>query len=157
MSSKKYAVNNSLLTSLSALDPTVRGYSKAHSCLLKLLPYFSSILSNDEQYTAEISKELSSFESGACIDCWWNGLSKTCNYPSLSKMVKAALSIFTGPQIQASFRMINDIIHWCSSRMDVATYSVIMNVKCGPTEKMGYLIFNIIIVVIFYEILLILS
>ena len=37
---KKYAIDNELLICLSALDPTVRGHTKTHSCLLKLLPYF---------------------------------------------------------------------------------------------------------------------
>ena len=137
---KKYAIDNELLINLSALDPIVRGHSKTHSCLLKLLPYFSFTLSSNDQYTAEISayqidKELHYFEPGSRLDSWWNNVFKTCKYPSLSKVVKAALSIFTGPQIEASFSMMNDIIDKRSSRMDVATYGAIMNVKYGLIAK----------------------
>ena len=126
---------------MSALDPTVRGHTKTHSCLLKLLPYFNfSLSSDDNQFTAEISafqldNELPIFASGCRLDSWWNNVFKSGKYPNLSKIVKAALSIFTGPQIEASFSMMNDIIDKRSSRMDIATYGAIMNVKYGLIAK----------------------
>ena len=60
---------------------------------------------------------------------------KSGKYPNLSKVVKAALSIFTGPQIEASFSMINGIIDNRSSRMDTAEYGAKMNVKYGLIAK----------------------
>ena len=126
---------------LSALDPTVRGHTKTHSCLLKLLPYFNfSLSSDDNQFTAEISafqldKELPIFASGCRLDSWWNNVFKSGKYPDLSKVVKAEVSICTSPQIEASFSMMNDIIDTRSSRMDIATHGAIMNVKYGLIAK----------------------
>ena len=100
---KKYAIDNELLICLLALDPTVRGLTKTHSCLLKLLPYFNfSLSSEDNQFTTEISafqvdNELPVFASGCRPDSWWNNVFKSGKYPSLSKVVKVALSTFAGP------------------------------------------------------------
>ena len=126
---------------MSALDPTVLDHTKIHSCLLKLLPYFNfSLSSDDNQFAAEISafqvdNELPIFASGCRLDSWWNNVFKSGKYPNLSKVVKAVLSIFTGPQIEASFSMINDIIDNRSSRMDIAEYGAKMNVKYGLIAK----------------------
>ena len=58
-----------------------------------------------------------------------NYIFKSERHPSLSKVVIAMLCIFTGPQIEASFTMINDIKDKRSSRMDIPTYGAIMNFK----------------------------
>ena len=132
---KKYAMDNELLICLSALDPIVRGHSKAHSLLLKLIEFFKFAIpsESDNDITNQlmnfkIDQCLPNFEIGERIDKWWNFVFQSGRYPSLSKIVKAALSIFTGPQIEASFSVMNDMDKK-SNRMDVSTYSAIMNVK----------------------------
>ena len=106
---------------LSPLDPAVRGYTKTHSCLLKLSPYFNcSLSSEDNQITVEISafqvdNELSIFARACRLDSWWNNAFKSSKYRNLSKVFKGALSILTGPQIEASFSMMNDTIDKRSS------------------------------------------
>ena len=47
----------------------------------------------------------------------------------LSSVVKGFLSIFTGPTVESSFRMINDIIDSRSGRTEIDTYSSIVTVK----------------------------
>lgn len=47
----------------------------------------------------------------------------------LSSIVRAALSIFTGPMVESSFSMMNDIIDSRSGRTEIDTYSAIMTVK----------------------------
>lgn len=132
---KKYAIDSQLLTCLSALDPVIRGHTITHSHLLKLYPFFKfTCISQNDNYTAEISsyqidKNLPEFNIGDRLDVWWNLIFKTNRYPTLSKVVKAALSIFTGPQVEASFSMMNDIIDKRSNRMDITTYSAIMKIK----------------------------
>ena len=134
---KKYAIDNQLLVCLTALDPIIRGHTATHSHLLKLLPYFKFTCSpENNNYSAEISsyqidKDLPVVTVGDRLDVWWSSLFKSNKYPCLSKVVKAALSIFTGPQVETSFSMMNDIIDKRSSRMDITTYSAIMKVKFG--------------------------
>lgn len=102
---------------------------------MKPLPYFSFILSRNDKhcttkiYVRQFDKELLNFELITRFDFWENSVFKTCKYPSLSKVSKAALFVFTGPQMEVSFRMMNDIIGKHSRRMDVATCGAIMNVK----------------------------
>lgn len=71
------------------------------------------------------------FASGDRLDTWWNYIFKSERHPRLSKVAKAALSIFTGPQIEASFSMMNNIIDKLSSHICMVTYGAIMNVKYG--------------------------
>ena len=47
----------------------------------------------------------------------------------MSKTIKAALSIFTGTQVESSFSMMNDIVTPRTSRMSVETYSPYISVK----------------------------
>ena len=54
---------------------------------------------------------------------------KSGKYPTLSLVIKACLSIFSGPHVEASFSQMNDIIDKKSNRMGIDTYSGIINVK----------------------------
>ena len=47
----------------------------------------------------------------------------------LSSVVKASLSIFTGPMVESSFSRMNGIIDPRSGRTEIDTYSPIMTVK----------------------------
>ena len=76
---------------------------------------------NTTEISYQIDTELPNFEPSTRLDCWLNGLFKTCKCPRLSQVVKAALSTFTAPQIEASFCMINDINDKHFRRMDVPT------------------------------------
>ena len=60
---------------------------------------------------------------------------QTKKYPNLSKLVKASLSIFTGPQVESSFSKMNDLIDKKSNRIDIATYDSIMTVKYNLKSK----------------------
>ena len=90
----------------------------------------------------QIDNSLKVLTSGDSLDIWWNYIFKSERYPCLSKVVKAALSIFTGPQIE-TFNMMNDIIDKRSSRMGIATYGAIMNVKHDLIAK-GHSLFSTI-------------
>ena len=54
---------------------------------------------------------------------------ETKRCPILSSVVKVSLSIITGPMVENSFSMMNDIIDSQSGRTEIDTYSVIMTVK----------------------------
>ena len=74
----------------------------------------------------QLEKRLPVYEPPSPIDVWWNNVFKLNEYPALTKVVMAALSIFTGPHVETSFSMMNDIIDKRSSRVDVSTYSAII-------------------------------
>ena len=63
------------------------------------------------------------------LDIWWNKVFKTKRYPVLSSLVRPCLSIFTGPMVECSFSVMNDIIDSRSGRMEIDTYSAIVTTK----------------------------
>ena len=58
-------------------------------------------------------------EENERLDIWWNKVFHTKRYPALSDLVRASLSIFTGPMVECSFSMMNDIIDARSGRMEI--------------------------------------
>ena len=69
-------------------------------------------------------------EGSARLDKWWSEIFKPGKYPVLSSVIKACLSVFTGPQVESSFSMMNDIINKKSGRMLAeTTYSAIIGTK----------------------------
>ena len=132
---KKYAIDNPVLKYLSAIDPVARGYSITHNYLINLKPFFQTFLNNvSGDYSAEvrnyiIDNQLPQPLENERLDSWWSKVFKTERYPVLSCLVRASLSIFTGPMVESSFSMMNDIIDSRSGRMDIDTYSAIMTTK----------------------------
>ena len=61
---KKYAMDNELLICLSALNPIVRGHSKAHSLLLKLIEFFKFAIPSESD--SDITNELMNFQIDQC-------------------------------------------------------------------------------------------
>ena len=71
------------------------------------------------------------------LDVFWNSVFQLKKYSSVEKLVKASLSIFTGPRVEQSFSMMNNIINQRTSSMSVSTYEAIrficfylFNCKC---------------------------
>ena len=98
-------------------------------------PYFETFLSN---YCGEFSTEIQKYatdselplpEETERLDIWWNKVFKTKRYPVLSSLVRPCLSIFTGPMVECSFSIMNDIIDSRSGRMEIDTYSAIVTTK----------------------------
>lgn len=132
---KKYAIDNPLLKYLSALNPCERTSSETHSNLLSLKPFFDTFIHQSKSdYSSEVQKYvldtmLPAPEENERLDIWWNKVFHTKRYPALSDLVRASLSIFTGPMVECSFSMMNDIIDARSGRMEIDTYNAIMAVK----------------------------
>ena len=132
---KKYALNNPLLKFFFALDPPrLHQSSLTHENLLNLKSYFESFLSSGPgECSSEIQKyvtdsELPLPEEKERLDVWWNKVFKTNRYPVLSTLVRLCVSIFTGPMVEYSFSMMNNIDSR-SGRMEIETYSTIMTKK----------------------------
>ena len=133
-----YDITNPFLRAFSAIDPVARGHTLTFTYLSKLVSHFKLILqdSTNSNYFDEIKKNqlynslpVYTEESYPDISSWWTIIFDSNKYQILSKIIKAALSIFTGPQVESSLSMMNDIVTPCASRMSVETYSSCMSVK----------------------------
>ena len=130
----KFPLNNKLLRYLTALNPNRQGNSDSYGSLKKLVKYFPTVLREEDhdEYLLEISKlqldpTLPDPVEYPRLDAWWTVVFPS--YPVLQKVVKAALSVFTGPRVEQSFSIMNDIINPKSNRMHISTFSAIQSVK----------------------------
>ena len=123
------------------------GHSCVHACLKQLLELFPTILTESRQKqsylreishiqlygklpTAHIDEDLP-----VLLDLWWAGVFRSSKYPTLSLVVKACLSVFSGQYVEASFSQLNNIIDKISNCMVIEAYSGIMNVKYSLQMK----------------------
>ena len=114
---QKYPVENPLLKSLAGLDPNGFQMSQTHEKLISQKSFFEPFISvdNSSDFTAElrnyvIDSDLPQPQETERLDGWWTKIFETKRYPILSSLVKASLSIFTGPMVEISFSMMNNII-----------------------------------------------
>ena len=135
-----YDIANPILRAFSAIDPVARGHTLTFTYLSKLFSHFKFILQDStnsdyfdgiKKYQLDKSLPVYTQESYPDVCLWWNVISERNKSPILSKIIKATLSIFTGPQVESSFRMMNDIVTPRTSRMSVETCSSYRSVKCS--------------------------
>ena len=121
---------------MAGLNRNSRQMFQAHEKLIPLKSFFGPFISIDNSldFTAELRNYV--IDSDLCqpqeiegLDVWWNKIFETKRYPILSSVVKASLSILTGPMVKSSFSMMNGIIDSWSGRTEINTYSAIMTVK----------------------------
>ena len=110
--------------------------SQTHEKLLPLKSYLEPFISIDNSwdFTTElknyvIDSDLPQPQETERLDGWWTKIFETKRYPILSILVKASLSIFTGPIVESSFSIMNDTIDLQSGKTELAAYSAIMTVK----------------------------
>ena len=133
-----YDITNPILQAFSAINPVARGHTLTFTYLSKLFSHFKFTLQDstnsdyfDEIKKYQLDKSLPVYiqERYPDISLWWTIKFESSKYPILSKIIKAALSIFTGPRVESSFSMMNDIVTPRTSCMSVETYSSYMSVK----------------------------
>ena len=137
---KTFPINNPVLKYLSSLDPKCLGV--AASAMKKLSHFFPSSIKEDEidLYHGEVDQfhlaedvlpvfKLTDEKTPGRIDKWWTNVLASHNFPHLGCVVKAALSIFTGPRVEQSFSGMNNIIDSTSNRILVDTFSAIQTVR----------------------------
>ena len=133
-----YDITNPILKAFSAIDPVARRNTLTFTYLSKLFSHFKFILQDsthsnyfDEIKKYQLDKSLPVYtqESYPDISLWLAIIIDSNKYPTLSKIIKAALSIFTGPQVESLFSKMKDIVTPRASRMSVETYSSYMSVK----------------------------
>ena len=119
---EKFPLTNLFLMCLSGLDPTAIRHSASYACLNKLADFFLTILTSTEK-TNNYLKEISTLQFDESLpsvldendvpvqlNLWWAKIFQTSNYPVLSQVVKACLSIFSGPHVESSFSLMSNII-----------------------------------------------
>ena len=134
MQTQLQPLDSQLLRCLSALDPMAQGHSVTHGPFKKLVAFFPIVMSettHHEMYLREISQlQLDPTLPGADgipLDHWW--ASAFSKFPTLAKVVKAALSIFSGPQVELSFSITNDTTDGKSNHIHIDTFSAKQTVK----------------------------
>ncbi|XP_073672055.1 uncharacterized protein [Paramisgurnus dabryanus] len=138
---KKLPLSNIIISSLSALSPSLiqdQHILTAFSTLAKALP---NVITTDElgqldeevrayQTDLDLEEKGKGFDDNAArIDAdWWSEifLMKTpdgsIRFPILDKLVRALLSLFTGPLVEGSFNIMDDIIEKDRVRLNIETY-----------------------------------
>lgn len=131
------------LKNLSALDPKAIGFTATHTTQLRLLlKDFPHLLTQEEEddYEHEIrclqvATYLPKKTENMRLDEWWSKIFQMGEYPSLTKVVKTCLSIFTAPRVEQSFSMMNDVISSTRNRMDIKTFDAIQTCKYYINSK----------------------
>ena len=137
---KKLPLKNQVLLAASAIIPDNRGSHILQNNLKVLTNSLPLCLSDDDsnklsseirQYTVDLS--LSGYNKKNRIDVWWATLFG--KYPLLFKVVAGILTIFHGPKVESSFKLMGDIIGTKSSRLNTKTVSSIQSVKYYVKSK----------------------
>lgn len=128
---KKLPLNNPVLKALSALDPKVFGHAATAIALRKLPQYFPTIFApNFDQEIMALQSDMDvKADEGCAVELWWGNIIKLKRYPSVEKIITACLSIFTGPRVEQSFSLMNNIISENASSLLISTYESYMYVK----------------------------
>ncbi|GBN78845.1 hypothetical protein AVEN_147570-1 [Araneus ventricosus] len=144
---KKLPLASPLLKCISSIDPVTRGKDVTLKRLQKLPSFITNVLTNPEdkeayaleihQYQVDLKLPSPFDDSGKLIpiDIWWSKLFTMEKYTSLSKMVKAVISCFHGPQVEGTFNIMSDLIDKRPGRMHIETYSSIQSVKYKMMSK----------------------
>lgn len=127
----KLPLSSELLKALSMLDPLAFGQSACAIQLKKLpafLPNISSSSFDTEILAMQSDMDIPTGQEVA-LDKWWANVFALKRYPAVERIVSACLSVFTGPKVEASFSMMNNIITEKSAQMALSTYEAIQATK----------------------------
>ena len=128
---KKFCTNQ-VVKQLSALDPKACGYTATHVKLTGLVEQnFRQTMSMDERGDLEvearmmqIDSKLPKFEENMRIDEWWTLVFHCREYPTLARIVKPCLSIFTYPQVEPASRQTE-----ATSKVDTKTLGALHTIR----------------------------
>lgn len=139
------------LGQLSVLDPALTDSNQAPSCFKALAKDLPNLLSEEEQ--GKLAAELTSlsvyrqvdvirseFEEGQRIDVnvWTEVFNLTTfeysRYPVLKKLVHALLTVLSGPLIEWTFNVIDDIVEKDRTNLTFQNYESVAVVKTSLTS-----------------------
>ncbi|XP_063751989.1 uncharacterized protein LOC134872551 [Eleginops maclovinus] len=145
---KNLPLDNHMVTSLSALTPSLIQCDSLGSAFMALGKALPNVVPpealgplREEVRAYQIDADLvplanTYVEENSRVDVdWWSQVALLRNsergvrYPTLIKLVKALLSIFTGPLVEGSFNIMDDILEADRCRMNVETYESLAIIK----------------------------
>lgn len=145
---KNLPLDNIILAFLSALTPSIIQSDAVIGALTALGEALPNVVPPEEigqlveecwayQMDVDMLLRVQSYIEEDCrVDVdWWSHVASLKNaerdvrYPILCKLVKALLSIFTGPLVEGSFNLMDDILEDDRCSMNVETYESLAVVK----------------------------
>ncbi len=119
----KLPLSNPIITALSALNPSLIQDESVGGALITLGKALPNVVDPGEigqldlevqayQIDVDLVAHAESYsEEGMRLDVdFWSGIVRDVRFPILGKLVKALLSIFTGPLVEGSFNLMDDIL-----------------------------------------------
>ena len=106
----KFPLKNNVLKLLSCIDTACHGSSVGAEMMKQLSNCFPTVItrSRKDECDREVDKYhlCSNFPSSASkrLDEWWSEVLPSLDCPHFPMLIKSAMSIFTGPMIEQSFR-----------------------------------------------------
>ena len=136
---QRMPVNNQLLKTLSAIDPSARGHSLTLRYLLNLPTLMTNVFAEDEEtaYEKEVhlynsDPTLPEFGTNKRVDHWWAAIT---DYPLLRKIVLAALTCFHGPLVEGCFNLMGDVLDAKSCRLGIDSLNAIQTIKSHLSKE----------------------
>ena len=149
----KMPLGNGTLRKLSVLDPCLANHSQAAKCIKFLSESLPNVLDEDEvgaltveadkyavdSQVRDIASSFNAHEMRIEIDFWTKVFDlKTFNeprYPFLKRLISALMSIFSGPLIESTFNIMDDIVQKDRSTLTVENYEAVAIVKTSLKRK----------------------
>ena len=150
----KLPVTNEVITELSCLSPGLQRTASTGPCLMKLAERLPNVIRKED--LGKLDEEVKSY----CVDgdislidvddqdkdfrldtSYWSQIFKLrksngdSRYPVLGKLVKAVISIFCGPLVEASFNIMDDIMRKDRSKLTTTNYESLAMTKSDIMAK----------------------
>ena len=140
-------LTNKTLVHLSALSPEMQRTDSTPQALMNLAKSLPQVVPTCElgaldqelrEYVTDRQMSLMPYDSDAYdtrIDVDWychlfsSKIQGQYKYPKLSKLVKAALSCFSGPIVEGTFNIMDDILEKDRTRMTAENFEALLSVK----------------------------
>ncbi|XP_045177599.2 uncharacterized protein LOC123537819 [Mercenaria mercenaria] len=149
---KTLPLNNKMFMSLSVLDPAMASHSQASMALKNIAKQLPNLFTEEEmgelsaeviKYTVdsdvmdfadEYSKE-QRIDTGYWVKVFKLESFNEPRYPVLKKLVSSVLTIFSGPLIESTFNIMDDIVEKDRTKLTVKNYEAVAIVKSSLKRK----------------------
>ncbi|KAH3749420.1 hypothetical protein DPMN_183918 [Dreissena polymorpha] len=148
----KMPLNNHTIRQMTVLDPALVGHSQVEQAMKNLGKKMPQVLSKEDLgalsqeasiYNVDLQvkdlqakyKEDDRIDSGYWVKVF--DLNNFCamRYPTIKKLVMPLLTVFSGPLIESTFNIMDDIIEKDRTKMTVVNYEAVAIVKTALRKK----------------------
>ena len=153
---EKLPLRNPTLTRLGSLHPEAWNCDRFHSSIVNLAKNLPNVVKEDDlgkldsqarafsvdedvkSFVADFDPVSQQIDTGYWAKVFRLKTNGEARYPHLTVLVKAVLSIFTGPLVESSFNLMDDIVRQDRSKLAVENYeatAIIKSYLSGRSEK----------------------